>query len=88
MDCFFPVEKAVESVTAQDLIAAILCFRCADIFSGKRLSKGICGVARLTASTPQCCCNEAQQLDTLGGGGSQPTPPPFSAPPPPSLSPF
>ena len=36
MDRFFPVKKAVETVTAPDLVAAILFFRCADIFSGKR----------------------------------------------------
>ena len=32
----FPMMKAVETVTVQDLIAALLCFWCADIFSGKR----------------------------------------------------
>ena len=36
MDRFFPVKKAVETVTVQALVAAILFFRCADIFSGKR----------------------------------------------------
>ena len=36
MDCFFPVKKAVETVTLQDLVAAVMFFRCADIFSGKR----------------------------------------------------
>ena len=36
MDRFFPVTKAVETVTVQDLVVAILFFRCADIFSGKR----------------------------------------------------
>ena len=36
MDRFFPVKKAVETVTVQDLIAVILYFRCADIFSEKR----------------------------------------------------
>ena len=37
MDRFFPVKKAVETVTAPDLVVAILFFRCADIFSGKKL---------------------------------------------------
>ena len=36
MDGFFLVKKAVETVTVQDLVAAILFFRCADIFRGKR----------------------------------------------------
>ena len=36
MDHFFVVKKAVETFTVQDLIAAILYFQCADIFSGKR----------------------------------------------------
>ena len=36
MDRFFPVKKAVETVTLQALVAAILFFRCADIFSGKQ----------------------------------------------------
>ena len=30
MDRFFPVKKAVETVTAPDLVAAILFFRCAE----------------------------------------------------------
>ena len=36
MQRFFPVKKAVETVTVQDLIAAILYFLCADNFSGKK----------------------------------------------------
>ena len=36
MDRFFPVKKAVETVTLQDPVAAVMFFRCADIFSGKR----------------------------------------------------
>ena len=35
MDGFFPVKKAVETVTLQDLVAAVMFFRCADIFSGR-----------------------------------------------------
>ena len=36
MDRFFPVKTVMETVTFQDLIAAIRYFPCADIFSGKR----------------------------------------------------
>ena len=36
IDRFFPVKRAVENVTVQDLVAAILFFRCADIVIGKR----------------------------------------------------
>ena len=36
MDRSFPMKKAVETVTLQDLVAAVMFFRCADIFSGKR----------------------------------------------------
>ena len=36
MDRFSPVKKALETVTLQDLVAAVMFFRCADIFSGKR----------------------------------------------------
>ena len=49
MDRFFPVKKAVETVTLRDLVAAVMFFRCADIFSGKRRQGG------LQSSAKECC---------------------------------
>ena len=43
MDRFFPVKIPVETVTLQDLVAAVMFFRCANIFSG------------LQSSAKECC---------------------------------
>ena len=36
MECFLPVKKAVKTVTVQEIVAAIMYFRCTEAFNGKR----------------------------------------------------
>ena len=63
MDRFFPVKKAVETVTAPDLVAAILFFRCADIFSGDVSSVDTSGTDYSSSSDGQCDASSEESSD-------------------------